>query len=660
MKVLHGWLQSYFEKPIPTAEQLEELFTFHSFEVEGLEKGADTDGGSDVLDVKILPDRAHYALSHAGVALEISAITGQPLKANRIPPSPADTLIRKPEVRIEAPNFCRRYMARYAEIARIAPSNPHAVMMLNAIGQRAINAAVDATNVTMFDCGQPMHIFDADQVKGTIVIRAAKKGEKITLLDGGAAAANGTAGGLADREVELLETDHVIADDNGPIAIAGVKGGKYSGVTDKTTRIIIESANFEPTAVRRTSTRLNLRSEASKRYENEITPDLTSLGMTSVCGLVKHNMPEAAFGPLVDIYPNPVQKRVIELDPKLISNRLGVEVPATEAKAILAALQIEVVDKGPLWQLTIPLNRLDLTIAEDMIEEVGRIYGYEHVKGIVPPPIEGGVEVLPEFYIANLIRNELVGHGFSEVNLYTLVAKGHIETAYPLAKDKAFARANLTDGILACVERNALNVDLLGLDAVKVFELGHVFLKDSEKSMLALGVAQIKKVKGVNGQTIITDILAKLSAVLGTTLEAKPVMKGNCAAVEVDLTPAIQSFKMPATISYTDLGFGPASSHTYKKFSVYPFITRDIAVFVTGSATDEEVWAEISARIATAGATKLLMRHALFDTFQKDGKTSYAFRMIFQADDRTLTDVEAAAIMDAIYSGVRAKGWEVR
>lgn len=655
MKVLHGWLQGYFEKPIPTAEKLEELFTFHSFEVEGLEKGAAKDGSQDVLDVKILPDRAHYCLSHAGVALEISVLAGLPLKAHRIPPTPADTLTKKPEVRIEASQFCRRYMARYGEIAKVAPSNPHAVSMLAAIGQRAINAAVDATNITMFDCGQPMHMFDADKVKGAIVIRAAKPGEKIILLDGGAG-----AGGLADREVELLPTDHVIADDNGPIAIAGVKGGKNSGVTENTTRIIIESANFDPAAVRRTATRLNLRSEASKRYENEITPELTVEGMTSVCGLVKHNMPEAAFGPVVDVYPTPAKRTVIDLDPTIISNRLGVEVPLVDVKSILTSLQMEVVEKGKMLQVTVPFNRFDLTIPQDLIEEVGRIYGYDRVKGIVPPKMEGGVEVLPKFYIENKIRNELVALGFSEVSLYTLVAKGHVETAYPLAKDKAFARANLIDGVLACVDRNALNADLLGLEAIRVFELGHVFSKDSETSMLALGVAQIKKVKGMKSENIIAETLAKLGEMLGVKLEGKPVMKGAHAAVEIDLTAAVKACQLPASVSYTDLGFGPASTNKYQKFSVYPFITRDIAVFVPESVTAEQVWTEIEKGITKTGATKLLVRHALFDTFKKDGKLSLAFRMIYQADDRTLTDTEVAAIMDAIYAGVRAQGWEVR
>ena len=652
MKVLHGWLQNYFEKPIPRAEELAELFTFHSFEVEGLEKGRDSDGSDDVLDVKILPDRAHYCLSHAGVALEISLLTKQPFRPNRIPPIPADTLAQKPQVRIEAPNFCRRYMARYGEISKVAPSNPHATAMLAAIGQRAINAVVDATNVTMFDCGQPLHIFDADLVKGPIVVRAAKKGEKIVLLDSAAG---------SDREVELLETDHVIADDEGPIAIAGVKGGKRAGVTDKTRKLIIESANFAPEAVRRTATRLNLRSESSKRYENEITPELTVQGMTSVCGLVKHNMPEAQFGPIVDVYPVPAKKTVIDFDPAMIENRLGVQVPLAEAKDILVRSGIEIAEKGGKWQLAIPHGRFDLAIPEDMVEEIGRIYGYEHIKGILPPVAGSDVPVLPEFYISELIKNSLVEQGFSEVNLYTLVSKGEVETAYPLAKDKAFARANLTDGMLACVERNALNADLLGLDAVRIFEIGRTFKKDSERLTLSLGAAQIKKMKGVNGEKIIEAAVTQICQSLHIPqINWKCILKGSAAVTEIDLAPVIAAFKMQADVSYSDLAFGPASEAKYKKFSFYPFIVRDIAVFVPESVTADEVWSEVQKGIRASQADSLLARHALFDTFQKDGKVSYAFRMIFQAQDRTLTDTEANATMEKVYEGIRSRGWEVR
>lgn len=646
MKVSRNWLQMFFDKPLPQAGALSHLFTFHSFEVEGIEKRGD----DDILDVKVLPDRAHYALSHKGIAEEVSVLTKMPLKADRIPPLPEASLAVAPKVKIEAPDFCRRYMARYAEIGAVKPSNPHAKAMLESIGQRAIDAVVDSTNITMFDCGQPMHIFDADKVKGAIVVRAAKKGEKIMLLDFSA----GT-----DREVELRDTDHVIADDDGPIAIAGVKGGKSTAVTGSTKKLLIESANFAPEAVRRTATRLNLRSESSKRYENEITPELASEGMASVCGLLKHDMPEAKFGPIVDEYPHKAKQSKIELDPSYIAERLGIEVPEAEMRSILAALRIAIEEKGGKWHLTVPFERLDLTIKEDIVEEIGRIYGYEHVKGVLPPKPAREPQVLPGFYVAEALKNELVARGFSEVSLYSLVSKGEIETAYPLARDKAFARLNLSDGMLSCVEKNALNADLLGLGAIKIFEIGNVFSLKGETVSLCLGGAQVKKIKGLKFDEFLKTMLMEAFAKFGLpTVATKVSSKGTCFAVEADLSAALKGFKLPETASYQDLQFSRASESRFTRFSSYPFIVRDIAVFVPDSAAPDAVWAEIQKGIGQA--EDLLVRHALFDTFKKDGKISYAFRMVFQAGDRTLTDEEANKIMESVYSAVKARGWEVR
>ncbi|MGC9605806.1 MAG: phenylalanine--tRNA ligase subunit beta [Minisyncoccia bacterium] len=643
MKISRNWLQSYFDKPIPPAGELAELLTLHSFEVEGLEKAGD----DDVLDVKILPDRAHYCLSHEGVAREISVLTKQPFEAGRNPPSPQASIDTKPTIKIEDPKFCRRYMGRYVELRPVEKFYVRSSRLLEAIGQRAISPIVDATNLVMYDIGQPLHAFDADKVKGAIQIRAAKEGEKIVLLDG--------------RELTLTSADHVIADDLGPLVVAGAKGGKRAEVSDKTTHLIIESANFEPTAVRRTSARHDIRSESSKRYENELTPELTAEGMDNVSALIKELSPEARFGPIVDVYPNEAKQTTIELDPALIEERLGVKVPLDEAKGILERMNIIISEKGKKWQLTIPFNRLDLAIPEDIVEEIGRIYGYEHVKGILPPKADKPVAVLPMFYLCEKIKNVLVAEGFSEVSLYTLVSKGEIETAHPLAKDKAFARANLTDGMTACVEKNALNADLLGLDAIKIFEIGHVFTSKGESAMLSLGAAQVKKVKGLKSEAILTEAVRSLATALGSDIPApKAISKGVHSVCEISLDEVLKSFKLPPNVSYADLKFTAASANRYKRFSQYPFIVRDIAVFVPESVQADAVWQSIGKGIENAKAAELLARHSLFDTFKKDGKTSYAFRMVFQSMDRTLTDGEANKIMEKIYAEMKEKGWEVR
>ncbi len=225
MKVSHSWLQTYFEKPIPSAKELAEIFTFHAFEVENVEEKND----DSILDVKVLPDRAHYALSHAGVAEEISVLRKIPIQG-RVISSVEENITSKPTARIDSPVFCRRYIGRYIEVPKIAESSKWVSTLLTAIGQRSINSIVDATNYVMFDVGQPLHAFDADAIEGVVHVRAAQEGEKVVLLDG--------------REITLTAQDHVIADDKGALDIAGVKGGKRAEINASTKRILIAYTNL--------------------------------------------------------------------------------------------------------------------------------------------------------------------------------------------------------------------------------------------------------------------------------------------------------------------------------------------------------------------------------------------------------------------------------
>ncbi len=650
MKISYNWLQNYFEKPLPTPEKLKDVFDFHSLEVEGFDEVMDSSLPAQagekvtetVFDIKVLPDRAHFMLSHKGVAEDLSVLLNMPLKKSEIPPPPAPTIATAPHITIQDPQFCRRYVGQYVEGITVGESPAWIQTYLEAVGGRPINSIVDATNITMFNIGQPLHAFDADKVVGDIVVRTATDGEKITLLDG--------------AEVMLKAGEYVIADTEGPLAIAGVKGGKRAEVSASTTKIIVESANFDPTIVRRTSTRLNLRNESSKRFENEITPELTLQGMSDMMALVKELCPQAKWGPVVDIYPTKAQQTVIAFNPAYIEERLGVKIPETDIKNILERSGIAIDSK---WNLTIPFKRLDLIIPEDIVEEVGRAYGLEHITGILPPQTEKPVEVLSTYYLSEKIKNILAGIGFSEVSLYALVAKGDIETSYPLARDKAFLRKNLADNMMACVEKNALNADLIGLEAVKVFEIGHVFSKGGETISLSLGAAQIKKVKGFKPEQIITEAIQALNEGLAVTIAVpKNTVKGNYVVCEINLSELVKSFK--SSESYSDLNFGSTSENRYKKISPYPFMVRDIAVFVPEGVQDTAVWEVVQQGITESKANDLLVRHALFDTFKKDGKTSYAFRLVFQSMERTLTDDEANGIMEKIYTGMKVKNWEVR
>lgn len=659
MIVSRNWLQTYFKEEIPDANKLADLFTFHACEVESVEEVPENGElkSDTTLDLKVLPDRAHYALCHKGIAQEIAVITK--LSANqRYVDEIKSSVDKKIEVSIEDSNFCKRYIARFIELNNIPKESP--IWLKNAlysIGQRSINPIVDLTNYVMYDIGQPLHAFDADKIVGNITIRPAKQNEKITLLDG--------------REITLTTEDSVIADEQGALVIAGAKGGKRAEIDSNTKRIIIESANFHPTKVRRTSTKYDIRSDSSKRFENEITPELAIHGMNNFCGLIQEMIPDAKLGPIVDIYPNPAKQTVIEFDPSYLKNRLGIEIPTEEAENILKGMGV-LIDKGHTypWSLTIPFERLDLSTSQDVVEEVGRIYGYDKIEGILPPNPElqsdnsdtnSTSKTLPIFYISELIKSFLVEIGFSEVSLYSLVKHGFIETAKPLAYDKAFARSNLTDGMLECVQKNVLNADLLGLEAIKIFEIGHVFTEEAgERTHLAIGVSQIKKVKGLKSQDLQDDVLKKLCEKLNLDIGGKTSKNkaGNIDVIEFDLTEMVEKYK--TNFDITDLDFKTVSTNRYTKFSLYPFIVRDIAVFVPESVTNEKVWEVIINSISTSKAKELLVRYSLFDTFKKEGRISYAFRMVFQSMDRTLTDEEISKVMENINWKMKESSWEVR
>ena len=655
MKISHAWLQEYFKDTLPSVEALAELFTFHSFEIEGVEKV----GNDSVIDAKILPDRAHFCLSYRGIAEEVKVLTGLnlvPLEDTVDGHLPLIDLSLSPvEVKVEDDTFCRRYVSRRVSNVEIIESPEKMKTMLSAMDGRSINSLVDATNIAMFDYGQPLHIFDADKVAGNLVVRKAEEGESITLLDG--------------KDITLSSNDYVIADNEGPLAIAGVKGGKRAEVTMSAKNIIIESAHFHPAFVRKTSTKYNLRNESSKRFENEVTPEYAMDGMNHISALVHKLSPKAVFGPITDFYSRPAVKTVISISLDFINQKLGIEIPKEEVVRILSALSIGIEEKGNELLLTIPYHRLDLVIKEDIVEEVGRIYGYEKIQGTSQISSADTTPANPHFYVTEQIKNILVGQGFSETYLYAFTSKGDIEVAYPLASDKKALRTNLSDGIAKALEMNVRNADFLFLDSIKIFEIGKVFTKKGEHTSLGVGIKRIKKVKGETANEDIRQLRGLLLKALGVDvvtactiddtgglmlLNGKQIGTINNidGIMEINLDALIPSVKIP---SYESLYFGSAPKVSYQPFSPYPFMVRDIAVFVPESVDTKEVEDTI-----LSNGTTLLLLHHLFDTFQKEGKISYAFRLIFQSYDKTLTEDEITQIMAKISSKMVEKGWQVR
>src|SRR3989344_451964 len=308
MRISREWLQTYFDKELPKAEALAEALTFHAFEIESVE--------NNILDVKVTPNRGHDCLSHRGIAKELSAILDIPLKrdplrgAMELKPT-ADSVM----VSIENPELCPRYIAGYVRGITVGPSPEWLKKRLEAIGQKSINNVVDATNYVMFDLGQPLHAFDAGELKNKdsrfkIEVRAAKKGENMVTLD--------------DKEYKLEPNNLVIADANAgaAIGIAGVKGGKPSGVSEETTNIILESANFDGVSVRKTAQALKLRTDASERFQQVISPELAAFGIRAAVDLIIELAGGERVG-FVDEYPSPLPSAEITVYSQKVNDVLG-------------------------------------------------------------------------------------------------------------------------------------------------------------------------------------------------------------------------------------------------------------------------------------------------------------------------------------------------
>jgi len=243
MKISYNWLQSYFDAEIPTPERVEEILSVRSFEPEGIE----VVNGDSVLDFDVLPNRAHDALSHRGIARELSAVLGESLKTDRYRRRDVEKVSDVVDVDVQDVEKCRRYISRVIRGVKISETPNWLKDQLVAIGQKSINNVVDSTNYVMFDLGQPLHAFDMDKLSGGIVVRNAHEGEEIVTLTG--------------EEKSLTNDDLVIADEESPLAVAGIKGGKKAEVDAGTVNIVLESANFNPLSTRQTSRRVGIQTD---------------------------------------------------------------------------------------------------------------------------------------------------------------------------------------------------------------------------------------------------------------------------------------------------------------------------------------------------------------------------------------------------------------
>jgi len=628
MKVSYNWLQEYFEEKLPTPEELGELLTFHAYEVEEIEK-VDSDYA---LDIDVLPNRSSDSMSHRGIAREVATLLGRKMKYD---PLLGETLeveeSEKFKVEVEDKRLCSRYAIAVIEGVKVGPSPDWLKSALEVLGQRSINNIVDATNYVMLNTGQPLHAFDANKLEGKekkIVIRNAKKNEKITTL--------------TEDEYELDSGTLLIVDGNADtgIGIAGVKGGNIAEVDKNTKDIAIESAHFDFASVRKTAQKLKLWTEASTRFQNNPSQHLVGYALADVVELILDLAGGEVEG-AVDVCIPEKDKEPVSVTLSQINNLLGTSLSQKNVAGIFDRFDFEYEAKDDVFTVTPPFERTDINIYEDLIEEIGRVHGYEHLEARQLPESNTAPYIHKEFSYADKVRNILVGAGYSEVLGYTFRAHGDYEVISGAASDKTFLRIGLSCGIGKYLESNSKMAPLFGLERVKLFELGRVFPKSGEYVALAIGVSGKKTDK----------ILDETKKVLERELGIKIPENSKEGILEINFSKLLE--KLPEAKNYE--GF-EQNLTPYKDFSLYPFVLRDTAVWIPSSVDEKEIL-----NVIEEHGGKLLINKTKFDEFEKGGKMSYAYHLVFQSNERTLTDDEVNKIMGDITLKLNAKkGFEVR
>jgi len=699
----YNWLQSFFKKKLPKPEKLAEILALHSFEVEEVKRVRK----DWALDIDVLPNRAPDCFSHLGITREISAILNYKLGIGEWKLTEDKNLKAKDFVSVEVKprQACPRYTARVITDVKVGPSPKWIRDRLEVCGLRPINNVVDIANYVMLETGQPLHAFDSEKLEGQkIIIRFAKEREKIVTLD--------------EEKYDLDEDILVIADEKSPVAIAGIKGGKLPEIDNKTKIVVLESANFNPKVIRKGSKTIDLKTDASWRFEHGIDPNLTEIGINRAAFLIQKIAKGNVAKGLIDFYPKKVLPKRIRLDFDYVKSLLGREIPKKEIINILKRLDFKITGVRPLQiEVEVPTFRLDISIPEDLIEEIGRIYGYQRIKATFPT-----VSLIPpkrnlDIFWENVIKNILKEAGLTEVYNYSFVSPEQfsifnsqfskvvdelrsssrfanarvIEVENPISEEQKYLRPSLIPNLLKNVQKNQKN-----FREIRIFELGKIFQAPRTEKRMLTGLITGDAFYQMKG--VIDSLLQKIgiSNIWYDEFEATPEdsnppatlpSKGRapskisiwhpkiCAEIKVNheeigflgeiSQKILGDLEIEGKLVVFDIDFEKlqrlSSEETiYQPISRYPAAVRDIAVLVPPEVRVEEVLNKIET------AAGILVRDVdLFDIYEgeelPEGKKNLAFHIIYQAKDRTLSSKEIDEIQDKIIKALEEElEWEVR
>lgn len=628
-------------------------------------------------------------MSVSGVAREVAALYGRDLLVPEYAVD-ADAVDHNIDVKIEDPEGCPRYLARYLGGVKIGPSPAWVASRLLAAGIRPISNVVDATNYVLIELGQPMHAFDARMVTDrTIVVRRARQDEELTTLDG------------VVRKLD--ERDLLISDPQRPLALAGVMGGEDSEVSDETTDLILEVAAFDKASVAFTSRRHGLRTEASARFERGTDIEGVPASAARCAALIKDMASGRVAERVADAYPAPHKRQTIELRSARTVKLLGIDIPAERQVEHLRSIGIDAADEEGVVQATIPSFRPDLTREVDLIEEIARLEGYDKLAATVPSGPAGkltleqrAVRATTMVLVAQGLTEAWTSSFFSPADLDALgldeehPARRTIQVSNPMVEQESSLRSTMLPGLLRSVARNAAHQ----AGSIALFEIARIYeptTGDLAEEELVLGAAfagdrlpaawnapasqwDVFGAKGVLEaalQALGTDDLrfetiAPPTAPFHPTRGATVVLGSQTIGVVGELHPEVcQRFSVPDRTVVFEIALSsvidaiPAGREA-SELPRFPSILLDLAVEVEDAVAAEKV----RTLIEKAGAPEVVGVR-LFDVYRGDqireGRKSLAFALEMRDPSRTMTDADASTVRDRILAALAERvGAELR
>ncbi len=660
MIVSWNWLADFLRLDMPVSELTERLA------LTGLNHESTADVGGDLaIDLEVTSNRPD-CLSHIGVAREIGVLFERPVRAHDPrPPASGAPVESRAGVRVEAPDLCPRFTARVVSGVTVGESPWWLRKRLETVGVRPISNVVDVTNYVMFECGQPLHAYDLDRLQGReIVVRRGHAGESLTAIN--------------NKAYELTPQMLVIADAGHPVGLAGVMGGLDTEIHAETTNVLIESARFDAMSVRRTARALGLFSPSSHRFERPLDPARTEWASRRCAELILELAGGTLHPGLIDVGDADPGRPPVTLRFDQIARVLGIEVPRDRAEAILSALGLETGERADDRQSFRPPSwRADLEREIDLIEEVARVHGYEHIPEDRPVPLAGSARGARERVEAE-VRGALTGCGFDEAFTFSLVSEAlgipigpgaatpPIRIEHSSRRRENTLRQSLVPSLLAARRHNEAHGDA---DA-HLFEIAQVYLPRPGKPLpdepTRLALVSGHDYLGLKG--VVEALLGRLH--IDRYLEVRPTSIPLFApgrAAELSLagvhlgylgevaTDQLDAFELRASCAVAEISFDVLQAQgelvpVHRAMPPFPAVARDLSLVVPRSLA----WSDLATTVTSVAGPTLESIHYL-DTFRGDklpeASQSVHFGMRFRHPERTLAgdEVERAvkAVIDA-------------